>query len=212
VHSLGVAEEWPVEGSKTKYILVALVVIVIVTASIGFYLIKDGASDIQPVSALDKIDFANQIATDWKSDSILYAVCMQEQNNNGEITAWRYEYYSPSTANIVNNNHTIYTCGKVYLFSNGTHIIKSFNSSNIYPIDNWTIDSDDAYDIAMENSEITSFLHHEPCPFLFQLSNDSVRSIWQIEWCYDAGFDDPKWAEIHIDANTGEVLYVEADN
>ena len=200
------------EGTKTKYILVALVVIVIVAASIGFYLIKDGAINTQSVSAFDKIDSANQIAINWKNDSVLYAICMQEQNNNGEITAWRYEYFSPSSAIIVNINHTIYTCCKVYLFSNGTNKINSFNSSNIYPSDNLKIDSTDAYDIAMSNSEIEDFMHHDPGLFLFQLSNDSIRSVWQIEWTYDAGFDDPKWAEIHIDANTGEVLYVEADD
>jgi hypothetical protein len=90
VHSLGVAEEWPVEGAKTKIILTALVISVIVIASIGFYLIKDDAGGI---SALDGYDIAKSIVDErYENYSYIltYVFPWGDVNNNGLSEGWSY--------------------------------------------------------------------------------------------------------------------------
>ena len=208
MHSLGVAEEWPVEGAKTKYILVALVVIVIVTASVGYYLIKDGEVGVDGITAMEGLDIANPLAKNWNTSAVLIVASKgSNMNGNGEFQLWYYLY--TNTQNFTNTPQ----CLEIQVFSNGSYKLRyDAGIGDKRPINSYIIDSDKAYDIATAQSELKTFFIHNPMLDHMSLSNSSGTPSWYIDWAYDAGFDNPKWAEIQIDANTGEVLYVEADN
>ena len=198
VHSLGVAEEWPVEDTKTKFILVALVVIVIVVASIGFYLIKDGAG-VDGITALEGRAQADEISKNWNpSAKLVHVMIMGETFFDGRSDKWGYSY-SDGFA--------------VTVFENGSYYSGELEAPpSVIPVINWSTDSDEAYQIAQNNSAISRFLSHSPDVYGFFLSATTGEPVWYIEWTYDAGHGDYKWANIEINATTGEVLYVEADN
>ena len=191
-------EESPVEGSKTKIIIASVIVIIIVIASIGIYLIGGGASGI---TAMEGREIAEQLALNWSDNATLVHVTGNPQQ------AFAFRYWD-LTNNAIN-------CLEVTVYTDKTaetRLTRCLHDE--YPISNWTIDSDDAYKTAMDNEEIKSFMQHNPTLDSFSLASpiSSNGSIWYIYWAYNAGIDDPKWAQIHIDATTGEVLYVDADN
>ena len=194
------------EGAKTKIILTALVVIVIVAASIGFYFIKDAG--VEGITALEGKVVAEEVAGNWCVNATLVGVRKSgNMNYQHEFSSWFYVYLDTT------NNSRPHQCIEIKVNTTG-YIISTYEdwSSPNIPIEYWNIDSNDAYEIATNNGEINSFLKHNPTVDSFSLSCGSGQSIWYIKWAYDAGFDNPKWAQIQIDANTGEVLYVEADN
>jgi hypothetical protein len=203
VHSLGVAEEWPVEGTKTKYILVALVVIVIVAASIGYYLIKDVG--VEGITALEGKITADEIAKNWNSSAgLVYVMAMGEIYSDGRCEKWGYSY----TNN--NPNMNLSTGFAVTIYANG-----SVNSGEQEPpspsiINDWIIDSDKAYEIARTNPEIKNWLreYHNANLQSLVLTANQTTSAWGIVW-NDPGFmDDPHTSAIGIDASTGVVIDV----
>lgn len=199
------------EGAKTKYILVALVVIVIVVASIGYYLIKDAG--VEGITAMEGKIIGDNLAKTWHDDAILVQVgSMDSEHNSGFSEAWIYTYNSPSTEHM-DGNFSLFEMVQIIVYANQTtHISYWPNGGEMIPITNWTIDSTHAYEIALDNQDISDFLHKypsaDPGSSLWVRMDYPDCPSWHICW-QDWGFiDDPHNAEIYIDANTGEVLYV----
>ena len=85
-----------------------------------------------------------------------------------------------------------------------------------FPIFNWTIDSDEAYSIAMKNEKINEYIERyddEVVDSFYLSGTENGDPVWRITWMASSGFvpDNPHPAEIQINATTGEVLYVDAD-
>ena len=198
-------EENPVKGSKSKLIIVSIIVIILVIASIGIYLIGGGASGI---TAMEGREIADDVANNWSENAtVITAKKAGEMQADGRFLTWDYMYIN--TEIITESTE----CIGIRIYSNGTFTVRDNASFGPYkPIISWNIDSNRAYEIAQENSAINTFLGRGPSLEAFFLGSSTEKPIWILEWC-DPGFmDDPKWAKIEIDANTGEVLYVEADN
>ena len=182
------------ERSKTKLIIVSLVIIIIVVASFGFYLIKDGAS-VEEITAKEGNNIANQAALNWSVNATLVYIA----GNPQQAFAYRYWDLTNNTSN----------CLEVTVYTNKTTEMRNTRClRDEYPICNWTLDSDEVYEIAMANDNIKSFMNHNPTLDSFVLANPTLgsNSVWYIQWAYNAGIDDPKWAQIQIDATTGEVI------
>ncbi len=198
-------EENPVEGSKTKLIIVLLIVIILVIASLGIYLMGGGASGI---TAMEGREIADDIAKNWSINATLTGI--QKSSNmdgDGRFNEWVYFYIDEI---IITN-----TTKRAYIGINidGTSSVRySTVIVDCQPIGAFAIDSDKAYEIANDSSAIKSFLLHRPVLDIFSLGNSTGTPTWYIEWGYGSLIDGPQWARIEIDANTGEVLYVNADN
>ena len=199
-------EESPTEGSKSKLIIVSVIVIILVIASIGIYLIGGGASGI---TAMEGKEIADEIALAWNASAVLVGGGgSNEILNDGRATCWQFSYHNDLRGNGTYEFRVwVYTDG-----SNKAEEIRLNAPTNVNAIVNWSLDSDSIMNIALQNSEINSFMKHNPTIDMFIIKGGADTSIWSIYWVYNAGFDDPKWAQIQIDANTGEILYVDADN
>jgi len=196
-------EENPVEGSKTKLIIVSVIVIILVISSIGIYLMGGGASGI---TAMEGREIADEIALNWSANATLTRI-QKGADMYGNFNGWGYSYFDEP---IITNSTK---CANIGIKTNGTTSIRiSTVLGDRQPMGMWSIDSDVAYEIAKDNSAIKSFLLHRPVLDTFSLGNSTGTPTWYIEWGYNAWIDDPHWARIEIDANTGEVLFVEADN
>ena len=197
-------EENPVEGSKSKLIIVSVIVIILVIASIGIYLIGGGASGI---TAREAIIIADEAALDWNDNATLLNCRKAGPGRSGVFDGWFCKYVD--TVEIIDSTE----CIEIMIYKNGSSIVRENASYGPYlPLGNWNLDSDEVYDIAIKRNEIKDFLNHYPMIDSFYLGNYTGTPIWVIEWAYNAFIDDPHWAKIEIDANTGEVLYVDADN
>jgi hypothetical protein len=192
------------------YLGVIGVVVIVVLAG---WVVLVNKSEPEGITAIEGLSAANNFANNWHEDAVLESVIMltdKDQVNGSTSKGWYYTYYSPS--NIVNYtfNYSIYETIQVYVFSNETIISEAISGGGVLSITNWTIDSDDAYDIALNKQEISMFLSTYSAHIdSFSLANIDNRTTWSISWV-DWKYN-PKWASIDIDANTGEVLSVEAD-
>ena len=164
------------------------------------------------ISALDGKQIADPIAINWSRNATLFEIRGHSPNNNGYADYWFYVYVNSSFIPRINTSAIeIKTHNKN---SYSTHIFETLeHQDNLPPVGQFSIDSTEAYDIALSNEIIKRYLSkYDAKNIRLELSNSSNIPQWRIEWKIDAtGNEDYKRAEIHIDANTGEVLYVKAD-
>ena len=147
---------------------------------------------------------ANYLALEYSNTSkLVYIYSIGEIKEDGTAFKWRYTY-----ANVSNGLEVI-------IDSNGDYQMNELESPpSTAQIVNCTLDSDEAIEIAYSNPTISNYLEKYPRADVVRIAfgariNNSVCSI---EWT-DSGFaDDPHNARIWIDATTGEILDVEADN
>jgi len=199
--------------SQRKYVLI-LAIITLISVPISYILLTKSTNGTNTtITAREGLALANGVAHEWNNDSVLVYVRDYGSFFEGECTAWYYIYYSPSSGRAI-NNWTTYSLLFVDVYYDNTYKTEEIQSSAEPPILNWTVDSDEAYSIAMKNKEIRAFMDEYPgaCVDIFSLhGREDGNPVWNIEWV-DWGFmDDPHWAKIQIDATTGEVFYVEAD-
>jgi len=79
------------------------------------------------------------------------------------------------------------------------------------PLINWSIDSPKAVEIAKNNPTIHEYLSKYRGAIIesMAIGGNQTCSAWTIEWTDQGFMDKPHNAKISIDANTGEVIYVE---
>ena len=189
------------EGSKTKIIIASVIVIILIIASIGIYLMNSGASGI---TAMEGREIADEVAIAHNNVSkLVYVHGIGEINSDGTAYKWRYTY--------ANESNSL----EVIIDSNGGYQMNELeNPPSNAQIINWTLDSDKIIEIAYSNSIISQYLAEyrqvdlQSIAFAARL-NSSVCSIEWVDWGF---MDDPHSARIWIDATNGEVIDVEADN
>ncbi len=198
--------------SKKRTVIFSIFAVILMLSVISIYTQHGGGQNTEKITAMDGKSTADKIAIEWNNSATLVGggLC-GEIDNEGKATCWTFAYQ-----NNMNGNGTYEFNVKVY--GNGetkTWILWLNAPTSTHKIEGWTIDSDEAYSIAMKNEKIKAFLHKYPDAevdsFSLHSSGNSSHPVWKIEWV-DWGFlDNPHWAEIQIDATTGNVLYVNAD-
>ena len=186
-----------IDKARSVLLLIAIIIVVTLLA----------VSIIKPVNTFEGITALEgyEIAEMYSENGTLFHVQLPSvQIRDGLADGWKYSYgYYDNNGDITHNV-------AIYVFSNNTVLIR--NSSGVgYPggkITNWTIDSDEAYSIAMSDDRIKDF---EGTLRYMNLDYFDDKLTWYISWGKSGFLDDPKWANIEIDATTGEVLYVDVD-
>lgn len=166
------------------------------------------------ITAKEGYSKALEEALKWNQSAKLIQIRKNSQVINGKASQWRYNF---GVNNDKNNSIDIIVCVNGTVFSPRIYRV----GPNYYFIENWTIDSDEAYNIAMSNPTIKTYLNKYGSDvhiYSFILGTHKApgelynKTVWGIEWYGDVtGDEDYKGAEIDIDAITGEVLYVKAD-
>lgn len=187
-------------------VIVSIIVIALVFYGFHFQVAEKG------ITAMEGKPIADEIARNWNANATLVSVREGgKMLSEGRFSSWYYVYYNSS---IISRPMMCIEI-KVYTDSRNETYTYELWSVEKMSIGGWTIDSDDAYKLATANDKIKAFFS-KYSPYLdgFFLSASTYtqnKSVWFIDWC-DPGFmDNPKWAKIEIDATTGEVLHVEAD-
>ena len=196
----------------------AIIVIGILLVSTILYIALDN-SHSSGITAMEGRAVAEIIAKAWHNDALLSQIGgIDNENQVGNTNGWVFTYYSPSTEQ-VEDNMTKYERAHIVVYANNTTVCSyaiRYSGEIGQSIDNWTIDSPDAYQIVENNSQISSFLdkyRNSDVEYTLQIRNSYPdRPVWFIIFLDMGIMDNPHSAEIHIDANTGEVLYVRADD
>jgi len=198
--------------AKKRIVIFLIVAMLIMIPVISVYIQHtDSQKSIEKITAMNGKSMADKIAFEWNNSATFVGggLC-GEINNEGRATCWTFAYQ-----NNMNGNGTYEFNVKVYYNGeNKTEILWLNAPTSTGRIEEWTIDSDKAYSIALKNESIKAFLDKYPDAEvdLFSLSSgNSSHPVWTIAWV-DWGFwDDPHWAKIQIDATTGDVLSADAN-
>jgi len=211
---------------KMRYIPIIVIIILLLTTLSGCIEINSD-EEKETMPALQAYEIAEEIAKEWYDDSVLVLVGLGGYSDGrGGAHRWSFRYYSPSTL-IIEDNVSYYKRMYIYVYADNeteTQTAYIAKSSFSDPIGNWTIDSDEAVEIAKQIPEIESYLDEysraslgmtlkmwERLPDGRENPNQD-SATWSIGWSDSGGiFGDPAHARVFINANTGEVLYVDAD-
>ena len=159
------------------------------------------------LTAIEGKTIADDIAYEWNSSALLGSVrTIEYAKLDGLSDYWIYGYLNPY-------NYSYFV--DITVFASGETEVKHYNISLNVSYDaskwNWNIDSDDAYDIIISDPTIKQFKSKYGVGSL-EFSLGGSNPYWYVSLHASRLFDDPKSAEIQIDATTGEVLYVEVDD
>lgn len=186
--------------------LVIFIVFVTVVGCLDWHLLQ---SKPQVISAHEGLEKTNSIAKGWRQNATLVVIYSAgEVTSEGKATKWRYSYAELS---MITNTTKGYD---VILSSDGSFTTYETKSPPTrYALSNWTIDSDEAIKIARENPTISTYLSTYKGATIesMAIGANQTCSGWTIEWSDQGFMDNPHSAKISIDANTGNVIYIESD-
>jgi len=153
-------------NKKQKSIIVFIAIIIVIsTLAIVKYTEKT-----EGITAMEALEYSNAYAHEWNEDGELFNMGVTDYSvpphdidgEEGRYNEW-FCLYGVPTDNGANTSSILF---KVY--SNGTVIEQGrTEDSNLFEyrtgfVSNWTIDSDEAYDIAMGNSDVLNWLEEHP--------------------------------------------------
>ena len=204
-----------------KLYIYVTIIIVVGSMLMGtiIYLALDN-SHSSGITAMEGSTVAESIAKSWHDDARLTQIGSLDSSEKieGNAEGWIFTYYSPNTEEIVADG-VRYERAHIIVYANNTtscsYAIRYLEDIG-QTIENWTLDSSQAHQITLDNNEIHSFLKkytHADIGYTLQIRDTYPdRPVWFISFLDMGIMDNPHSAEIYIDANTGEVLYVHADD
>ena len=201
------------------YVTIISVIIVVIVLSITFLSPKYS-------SAFELKEIADEIAYEWADNATLNRISSYggDVNREGNSTAWAYSYsaYFTSYDNdsmgkkaVKGMTVTIYTNEKI-LQINGSTI---YEDDNFFPSNqeqlpfNLTMDSDEAFDIALTDHDFNLFLDKLPDAKI-SMDNHASQQGWGIQAGVTYGPDlgpNRNYARMFINETSGEIEYKEID-
>ena len=205
-------------STNKKYfkLLVLFTILVLISASV-IVTLNLNSKNKKGITAMEGLPIANDIAHNWRKNATLFMVrAGSEMTDEGRFSRWIYTFCESSYV----TNGTKYIDIEVSSNNSGK-ISQEFSvlpgtPPFLYPITSWSISSEEAYNIAINNEKIDKFISRYSCyvdGFSLYVDKYTHRIVWGISWMGSSGLipDDPHNAGIQIDATTGDVLYVNAD-
>ena len=172
----------------------------------------------EKITALEGLDIANNAAKEWNQNASLVSMgSIAELNADGRTNSWVYSY-------LVNIDGNLWECRIVVNndLSIEQNMFQSTGLIDFPPLANLSLDSTVAMEIALENETINNFIDaYGNClagmgvsmkDTVFDGWTNTSYPIWKIAWDYQSFNENYHRANIFINGNTGEILYVEADN
>ena len=140
-----------------------------------------------------------------------YQVDFTAVSQDGRSEGWLYEFMAPFSEGIVGAlSVEIYFNGnvKTYEYRGQGNFTTGLNF-----VPNWTLDSDEAMEIAKKNQTIAEYLSKcsEAYASMDLSANETYSCVWWINFDYPVPVGEGSYyAEIRIDGHTGKVLSAEA--
>jgi hypothetical protein len=200
---------------KIRRIVVIAIVIMIVISALALLLIHEKPHGI---TAMEAVELSNAPAKEWNENCELVNVgitdftvnsTFYQNGSNGQYDKW-FCVYAVRPNGSANASSITFK-----VFSNGTVIEQNrVEYSGIFDygsefISNWTIDSDEAYEIALSDVRVQEWLqkHPESRIQLFYINKMDI-TMWSIFWVDKSG-PDSGHLSVGIVANTGEIFVTE---
>jgi len=195
-------------GKKTKILICCIVVVMIVVSAIVVFFVTQKQPSY--ITAKEGFEKAEPIAKKWNNASVLRGL-RSGVFQDGRSEGWLYEFIAPFSEGIIG-------ALSVEIYFNGN--VKTYEyrgQGNFTPrlnfVPNWTLDSDEAMELAKKNQTIAEYLSKcsEAYASMDLSANETYSCVWWIEFDYPFRITEGSYhATISIDGHTGKVLSAEA--
>ena len=201
--------------NKTQAYVIVLIAIIIVISTLAIVLYT---AKSEGITAMEALEYSDAYAYEWNEDGELFSMGVIDYSvpphdldgEEGRYNEW-FCLYAVPTNNGTNTSSILFKVD-----SNGTVIEQGrAEDSNLFEysyngfVSNWTIDSNEAYDIAMENSDVLNWLEQHPDAKLnlFNINHMDYlgETAWRISWI-DKSDSNYGYMSVCIVADTGEVI------
>ena len=195
-----------------------MLVLVIIIVSMGIYTHFQIANNNEGISALEAKNISDDIVQNQNITLPFYGISatgsmsnaypMGKIDDSGRSSIWVFTYCETS-----NVTHVVETF-QIFVFQNGSSRVVWENYSgayfNVLPINNWNIDSTEAFKIAEENDGVKEFKSTYSGEFISVFSlywdEDYHGEVWKLTWRYEGLYDNIEQLTVFIDAETGAVF------
>ncbi len=186
-------------------ILLSPTIILVITGAFIYF--QDSAHE--GITAMDAKNITYNSAKIWHPNAVVVHMRSGYLYSSGRAPYWFVAYAKPTIIG-ASTEFVEYKVDAEGTITGVWHSSGKYRGQSLET--NWTIDSDEAYEIAISNYKIKKFLRKYDDAFVSSatLGGTSNRSVWVISWRSWGIFDNPHSARIEIDASTGEVLHVDA--
>jgi len=188
-------------AQNRRLIIIVIIIGLLITGCVN----NNNTNNVKRFSAMDGLSIANNIAQEWRNASTLYRVATSETiDKYGKATKWLYECQNKSETGCLTSELDVTVSSD---FSYRTY---ESNSTYIFePIQNWTIDSDNAVIISRSDKRVDQFFKMYPMTIIQQISidgehNESSGCQIMIEYIYPGLSPIP--LRIFMDGNSGKIL------
>ena len=204
-------------NGKNKKVIIITIVIVLIIVSVGIYALTQ-TNDAEGMSAQEAKNISDNIVQNINITLPLYRISatgsMYNAYPNGEIddsgnsSIWSFTYCK------TNETTHVVELFEIFVFSNGSSraVCENYSGAyfNVTPVNNWSIDSNEAFEIAKNNEAVKEFRSTYSGEYInvFALywDEECQREVWKLTWRYEGPLDNIEQVTILIDANTGNIL------
>ena len=196
-----------------------MIVAIIIISALAILLIYEKP---QGITAMEAVELSNVPAKEWNENAELISMGITDytfftenstspqSGSNGLYNEWFCTYA------VLHNGNTNASSISFKVCANGTVIEQNrVENSLIFElgvefITNWTIDSNEAYDIALNNSRVQDWLEQHPDSYLLYFNiNKMDLTMWHISWI-DKSESNRGFLSVGIVADTGEIIVSES--
>lgn len=192
---------------KNKLYWVLPILIVIILAGLVYFMfLTESSYSFNPgITAKEGKLIADDVAKNWCHNASLSDIGLYYNITKNDWDGWTYDYWNNSRVDFINSTIT------VIVNSNGDYFIeKRWLSISEFPIEDWVIDSDEAYEIAISQDEYKIIKEYDASIANFHLDYETGqyeghKLIWNPWW--DVNDKAIYLGRAEIDAMTGEVYF-----
>ena len=198
-----------------KRAIISIICAAVLVVATGAYFTLRSEPELNGITAMDGYELVKSLIEESYGNSTIVLFTANALNNanisNGMSEGWQYIFEVEQQVN--------YKVFVINVFSNMAYEIIHTGSSTLpldqwgaySPINNWSLDSDEAYEIALSNEEVNNYMVNNPKGEFIRLESVHTHPVWKIGWIYYFSVNSPKYAEVHISAETGEIVYLDVD-
>jgi len=198
--------------NKVKILIFAVIIVIIISTTFALTNYDTQTNEIGITALLAK-QRADEIAHDWNQNATLISLyTYSNMIDNGTYSNWRFsyvvtEFFVQDEGGPLTTDYNT-PCLNVLLFSDGRNISITESGRYVWQvISDFQIDSDQAYQIAITNNTINSFVLEKNTESPgYQMLNLSGNVTWEIEFYRNSQRE--VQISILIDAMTGEIMSV----
>lgn len=195
---------------KSIHVIIICIIVISLIAILFYNMVQIKEEGITAMEGYEK---AEAIALEWNATAELVEVnSFWATDYEGNSSAWSYTFYDSQSQFISDSGSFMYFKLFVKIYSNGTVFEREFSGLQSHVIESWNIDSNESYQIALENEQVSTFVSSPTAELQsLELNYFYNQTCWNIIWKDLEFYEEDRSYKLlaYINASNGEIVSIE---